>query len=246
MTIHSQRAEHEIAHGRSLAESGAEEIWGWGTAAGKARARRRAGWIAAAGKLRPGARVLEIGCGTGLFTEFFAASGATILAVDISEDLLASARRRGLPPTVTFACMPFEHLDSRQPFDAIIGSSVLHHLDIDAALKQIFRLLAPRGLLAFAEPNMLNPQIMVQSNVPALRKRMGYSPDETAFLRWQIRRRLARAGFVDVCVVPRDWLHPSMPPSLIGAVKRVEDLLEHLPLIREFAGSVYMTGRRPA
>ena len=63
MTI--TRAEREIRHGKLLAASDPESIWGWGTRAGRVRARRRSDLIAAAAGLRPGIRALEIGCGTG-------------------------------------------------------------------------------------------------------------------------------------------------------------------------------------
>ena len=64
--------------------------------------------------------------------------------------------------------------------DSVVGSSVLHHLEVDAALKEIWRVLKPGGLVFFTEPNMMNPQIAVQENVPAIKERLGdSSPDET-------------------------------------------------------------------
>src|ERR1700676_2425705 len=99
MQIPSQaglRADREIKHGEWLAVHDTEVVWGWGTPAGRIRARRRADLIIAGAALSPGKRVLEIGCGTGMFTEMFAASGATIIAVDISPELLKKARARGL------------------------------------------------------------------------------------------------------------------------------------------------------
>jgi SAM-dependent methyltransferase len=241
----SSRAEHEIAHGRKLSESGAEQVWGWGTPAGQVRFRRRADWIAAHAGLRPGMRALEIGCGTGNFTEAFAASGADILALDISEDLLERGRERNLPGSVHFVCQPFETLDEAGGFDAVIGSSVLHHLDIRPALAGIFRLLKPGGGMAFAEPNMLNPQIMLQKNVPWIKRRVGDSPDETAFFRGQMRSFLQTAGFVQVEVTPLDWLHPAIPPAAIGFFQKAGYVLEHMPLVREFSGSFYIAARRP-
>jgi 2-polyprenyl-3-methyl-5-hydroxy-6-metoxy-1,4-benzoquinol methylase len=242
----SSRAEHEIAHGRKLSESGAEQVWGWGTPAGQVRFRRRADWIAVHAGLRSGVRALEIGCGTGNFTEAFAASGADILALDISEDLLARARERHLPGNVRFVCQPFETLDQDGQFDAVIGSSVLHHLDIRPALAGIFRLLKPGGVMAFAEPNMLNPQIMIEKNIPWIKERMGDSPDETAFFRGQMRRLLQQAGFAQIEVTPRDWLHPAVPPKMIPAVQNIESLLDRTPLLREVGGSLYIRAARPA
>src|SRR5215208_3648426 len=93
----SSRAANEIALGRMLAASASEETWGWTTPAGQSRARRRADLIISAAGLGPGRTVLEIGCGTGMFTERFAGTGARVIAVDISPDLLAKALDRRLP-----------------------------------------------------------------------------------------------------------------------------------------------------
>jgi 2-polyprenyl-3-methyl-5-hydroxy-6-metoxy-1,4-benzoquinol methylase len=243
------RAANEIAHGRMLAASESEETWGWGTPAGQARARRRAELIGAAAGLRPGRTVLEIGCGTGMFTEQFAATGARIIAVDISPDLLAKAADRELPADrVRFEQRRVEDLQRTDPaiqawapagLDAIIGSSVLHHLDIPAAIETCLRLLAPRGRLAFAEPNLLNPQVWMERT---FRSWFPYvSPDETAIVRWQLRRQLEHAGFANIVITPFDWLHPATPVPLMGVVDGAGRLLERVPAFREFAGSVLIS-----
>lgn len=242
----SIRARHEITHGKRLAESAPELIWGWGTPAGRLRAKRRAGLIAAGAGLGPRMRALEIGCGTGIFTEMFVQTGTQIVAVDISAELLDKARSRGLPADkVRFLEKRFEDCDVDGPFDAVIGSSVLHHLDIEAALDKIYQLLKPAGVLSFAEPNMLNPQIMLQKNIPWLKERMGDSPDETAFIRWQFCSLLWQAGFEEVEITPFDWLHPATPVALINMVRQTGRWLEKIPVLREFAGSLYIRAYRP-
>lgn len=241
----SQRGQREIAHGKKLSENNPEQVWGWGTPAGKIRAERRARLISTAAGLRSGVRALEIGCGTGLFTEYFARSGAEIVALDISEELLASARQRNLPERVSFVCSPFEALSADDPFDAVIGSSVLHHLDIVSALSHIQRLLKPGGVMSFAEPNMLNPQIMVQKNIPWIKARMGDSPDETAFFRWRLHTWMHTAGFEEIRIAPFDWLHPVTPAWLIPPIQALGRGLERTPLLREIAGSLHIFGRRP-
>ena len=238
------RAQAEIEHGRLLAMRDPEGAWGWGTPAGRLRAERRAAMIVAGAGLRPGMRVLEIGCGTGAFTEVFARTGAQIVAVDISGPLLDVARRRGLAPDqVQFLEQQFESCTIDGGFDAVIGNSILHHLNLDAALRHIHGLLAPGGALAFAEPNMLNPQVYAERTF--LRSRLWYvSPDETAFVRWRLTRDLEQAGFTGVRVRPFDWLHPAVPTPLVGPVTGIGRLLEALPLVREFAGSLQISGRR--
>jgi SAM-dependent methyltransferase len=243
--VRTTRAAREIAHGRTLVRDDPESTWGWTTPAGQRRARRRAQLIIEGARLAPGVRALEIGCGTGLFTEFFSKTGAHILAVDISPELLSKAVQRGLPEDrVAFLAKPFEQCTVEGPFDAVIGNSILHHLDMDAAVEQIASLLTPGGFLAFAEPNLLNPQIAVQKTVPFVKRRAGDSPDETAIVRWRLARMLRGAGFEGIRIVPFDWLHPATPPALIGIVERAGALLELVPVVREFAGSVIIHARR--
>src|SRR3990172_5237289 len=242
-----KRAEHEITHGRILEEGDPECTWGWATQAGRQRAARRAELISAGARLGIGSRALEIGCGTGMFTEIFARTGATIVAVDISPDLLRRARTRGLPPDrVRFLEKQFEECDVEGPFDAVIGSSVLHHLEVDVALRRIFALLSPGGRLSLAEPNLLNPQVYAERRIPILRRWMWHiSPDETAFIRWRLATALLRTGFDEVEVTPFDWLHPSTPERLIGMISAVGRFLERMPVLREFSGSVLIRCRRP-
>jgi len=223
-----------------------EAIWGWRTAAGKLRARRRAELILQGAAIAPGHRVLEIGCGTGMFTEMFAVSGADIVALDISEDLLMRARERDIP-NARFLCRRFEDCELEGPFDAVIGSSVLHHLDVVDATAKIVHLLKPGGRLSFAEPNYLNPQVFTERKLRFIRPLFWHvSPDETAFVRWSFQRLLANTGFEHVEITPFDWLHPATPAALIPAVRAVGTALERIPVLKEFSGSLCIRARRAA
>ena len=116
------RAEHEIRHGKKLAQRNPEAVWGWSTPAGQQRAQRRAQLIAKGAGLGPGVRVLELGCGTGLFTEKFPQTGAELVAIDISPDLLKIAKARILPrERVHFRQGLFEEDTFEGYFDAVIG-----------------------------------------------------------------------------------------------------------------------------
>jgi ubiquinone/menaquinone biosynthesis C-methylase UbiE len=239
------RHQHEIEHGKLLASSGAESIWGWDSPAGKVRAQRRASMITDHLPHLGSIQALEIGCGTGDFTRLFAASVDHLTAVDISAELLDIAHTNLADLiNVDLLLSSFEALPNTTQFDAIIGSSVLHHLEIQPALSHIHRLLKPGGVVSFAEPNMLNPQIMVQKNIRWIKKRMGDSPDETAFFRWQINRYLLNAGFGDIQITPFDWLHPLVPPKMINFVSKTGQFLEKIPLIKEIAGSLLIFARK--
>ena len=210
------------------------------------RARRRAELIARAAHLTRASRVLEVGCGTGVFTEYFVATGAQLIAVDISPELLEKARKRNLPATrVLFKESRFEDCDIDGPFDAVIGSSVLHHLDLARTLPKIFQLLKPGGYLSFAEPNYLNPQVFLERKLHFLPMFSYVSPDESAFIRWQLAAQLRQTGFKEITIVPFDWLHPQSPRLLIPLVRAIGWILEHLPVCWEFSGSLFIAARKP-
>jgi SAM-dependent methyltransferase len=240
----SRQAAREVAHGLTLAAGDTEHAWGWGTPAGQRRAHRRADLLARGAGLAPGMRVLEVGCGTGLFTEMLARTEVRLVAIDISRALLEKARARGLPEDrVRFVEGPLEEAPITGPFDAVIGSSVLHHLDLRRALSRVYALLVPGGRVCFAEPNMLNPQVFLERR---FRRWFPYvSPDETAFVRWRLCRRLAESGFEEICLRPFDWLHPGLPAPLIPAVEWGGRRLERIPGLRELAGSLLIRCRRP-
>jgi len=131
-------------------------------------------------------------------------------------------------------------MSTDERFDAVIGSSVLHHLELDAAMARMAALLKPGGRISFAEPNMLNPQVFMERH---FRRWFDYvSPDETAFARWTLSRQWREAGYADVRIVPFDWLHPMTPRPLIRVVQTAGAMLEHVPVVREFAGSLLITG----
>ena len=240
------RSEKEIKHSRLLSSKDIELVWGWGSPAGRLRARRRADLISGGAGLGPEKFVLEIGCGTGIFTEMFAGSGAKIIANDISPDLLKKAEKRNLPSDqIQFVEMRFEDLKMDSQFDAVIGSSVLHHLEVEAALSRIFSLLKPGGILSFAEPNMLNPQIFLERVFHFLPVFWYVSADETAFIRWKFSKLLMNVGFENIEITPFDWLHPFTPQHLIPAVDNFGRLLEKIPVIGEISGCLYIKCRRP-
>jgi SAM-dependent methyltransferase len=235
----TNRITKEIQHGRFLAKQGAGEIWNWESPAGRQRWKRRVQMLS--GHLRPGMAILEIGCGTGFFTRELIRRGADIVAIDVSPDLLEIAKAKYSAPNVRYeiqnACA-LTYADAM--FDSVVGSSILHHLEIEEALREIFRVLKPGGTIYFTEPNMLNPQIAMQKNIPWIKRKLGDSPDETAFFRWPLRRLLEQTGYRDVRIAPFDFLHPKTPVPLIDRLNALGRFLENVPVISEFAGSLYI------
>ncbi|MBC8144198.1 MAG: class I SAM-dependent methyltransferase [bacterium] len=109
-------------------------------------------------------RVLDYGCGTGGSTCTIAQSGARVTGIDISPGAIAVAQQKvrdaGLGDRVDLHVMNAEELAfDDNTFDVVCGSSVLHHLDLDACYREIHRVLKPGGVAVFDEPLGHNPLI---------------------------------------------------------------------------------------
>jgi SAM-dependent methyltransferase len=242
----TDRLEREIAHHREIADR-AEKVWNWESPAGRRRADRRAGFFVTHGRLGPGKWALEIGCGTGVFLEKVAGSGAQVRGLDLSFELLAKAHGRlaGLPNAALHRGNAEQLPYADNSFDAVYGSSVLHHLDLERALGEAFRVLKGGGWMVFTEPNLLNPQVAFMFHFRPTKRFFAVSPDERAFSRFRAARVLRGLGCESIVVRPFDFLHPSTPSVLIRWVSALGSALEAVPLVRELAGSFVIVARKP-
>lgn len=111
-----------------------------------------------------GKQLLDVGCGAGEASVFFAKNGAEVTATDISACMLEVvdelATRHGVVVETRKAEaeeLPFED----DAFDLVYASNVLHHVNIPKALAEIRRILKPGGTACFIEPLTYNPAINV-------------------------------------------------------------------------------------
>jgi SAM-dependent methyltransferase len=106
-----------------------------------------------------GARVLEYGCGTGSYAFELAERGADVIGIDISQAAIEIADTRAAGrANLTFRLGDAEHLQfDDASFDLVCGTSILHHLDIARAIREVRRVLRPGGLGLFYEPIAYNP-----------------------------------------------------------------------------------------
>jgi ubiquinone/menaquinone biosynthesis C-methylase UbiE len=241
-----ERLQREIEHHRGIAAR-AEVVWNWDSPSGRRRGARRAAYFVERGRLAPGSLALELGCGTGVFLTQVARSGATLVGIDLSLDLLARAKEQvqGLSNVRLVRgnaeATPFKD----KTFDTVYGSSVLHHLQPERALGEAFRVVRPGGVVVFTEPNALNPQVFLMFRLRVGAQYYAVSPDEMAFSRFRARRALRAAGFTNIVVRPFDFLHPATPGNLVDPVDKAGQVLERLPLLREIAGSMLIVAQRP-
>lgn len=104
----------------------------------------------------PPARLLDLGCGTGWTSAFFARRGYAVTGQDIAPDMIEFAernKRRYEAERLDFVVGDYEALNFAEPYDCAVFYDSLHHAtDERAALDSAFRALRPGGVLVTHEP----------------------------------------------------------------------------------------------
>lgn len=98
------------------------------------------------------ARVLDVGCGGGILTEFLAAAGATVTGIDANPDLISVARLHAARShhEIRYECTSIEDLDTGDAdrYDVITCLELLEHVpDPKAMISECARRLRPDGSL---------------------------------------------------------------------------------------------------
>jgi SAM-dependent methyltransferase len=174
--------------------------------------------------------VVDFGAGSGRLAIPLLRQRYSVLAVDVSDKSLDNlrrlARRLSLPSPPTSRQLP-----RHKRYDAVVGTDILHHVDLDQYLPALHDALRPGGRLVFFEPGGLNPTWYVYLPLTApwhIEKgvrRCTYH---------NLRRKLAAHGFGEASVtglglLPRPFFNWSTRLS------RLNDTLGDLPLLKLFA-----------
>jgi len=207
--------------------------------------RKKARAVATALSLDFTGSIIEVGCGTGLFTEHMAQilPGATITATDAFPAMLEQARPR-LQRFKNVRLQLYDaekDLESAERFDAVIGCDIIHHIDEPVRAMMAWRtVVGPGGRMVFIETNGINPVLFLRS----------YGKAEEARLILSTRQNLSRwpaeAGWhtIDVDHVP---IHlPNGPRAAWSALDRLDELLHKVPPIRLIAGALLLRARATA
>lgn len=93
---------------------------------------------------RAGERILDLGCGSGQLTAKIAESGAEVIGLDRSEEMIAEARQNY--PALKFEVADAANFKTDAPVDAVFSNAALHWVkDADSAAASVARALRPGG-----------------------------------------------------------------------------------------------------
>jgi SAM-dependent methyltransferase len=114
--------------------------------------------------LKSGARILEVGCGEGLFLSALAQRGFQVMGIEPSKSAGNVSRRRGIDVATGY----FPHTEIDGPFDAVIMSHVLEHISNPTHALQEVSKLVPGGKVLLVQTNW-------QGLIPRIQKRQWYA-----------------------------------------------------------------------
>lgn len=110
-----------------------------------------------------GKTFLELGTGKGNYAFEIKDAGGIVTGIDISDVAVKYAQKQAAElnagESLRFFVMNAEEINFSNQFDFVIGSSILHHLDLDKSLIGISRVLKENGKGIFIEPLGMNPLI---------------------------------------------------------------------------------------
>lgn len=111
-----------------------------------------------------GKKLLELGCGLGEASVYFAKKGADVTATDLSTGMLRVAEKVAHKHGVSLTTAQAYSHQTPFPdnsFDIVYTGNTLHHVDIDDTLKEAQRILKPGGVFVSWDPIAHNPIINV-------------------------------------------------------------------------------------
>jgi trans-aconitate methyltransferase len=176
-----------------------------------------------------GERILDLGCGDGFLTSHIAESGAAVVGVDSSPEMVRAARARGLE----VHCLDAEALNFEVEFDAVFSNAALHWMPNQrTVLSKVKQALKPGGRLV-AECGGQGNIAAIRVALLAVLEPRGFTQEHIEnnyfFSDVEYRALLEESGFEveSIALVPRPTPLPSGIENWLQTFRN--SLLQQLP-----------------
>jgi ubiquinone/menaquinone biosynthesis C-methylase UbiE len=190
--------------------------------------------------------VLEYGCGMNTYINTLASITNHRFAFDISDFAIEHNQR--LFPGTQYKVADAHNLDYPDDFfDIVFGASILHHLNLPVALKEIHRVVKPGGKIIFLEPLGHNYFInKFRNKTPEYR-----TPDEHPLLKKdiiEIKGSFSLRHTKYYCLFPLGvfvMLRKKAPSWMYLFAKKMDQLFFYLfPFLKKYAWIIIVNGEK--
>jgi ubiquinone/menaquinone biosynthesis C-methylase UbiE len=202
------------------------------------------------GRLRQGARIADLGCGSGAFTVLLHERGYSPVGLDISPKLIALARAK-------FSGIEFLEGDAENlPFpdlslDAVLLSGLIHHFpDPRRLAAETYRVLKPGGRFVAFDPNRMNPFMwLYRDKASPFYSAVGVTENERPILAGEVARVFGDAGFrvqTDTLGgLAYRYVASARTRALLPLYNFIDGTVFNLGLMKPFRPFVLTSGVRP-
>ncbi len=215
----------------------------------------------------PSFKVLEVGCGTGIYTFEMTKYSNNIFGLDISRGMLKEARMKinnFTPNNLVFVQGDAENIPFKDSlFDCVISINMLEHLDnAQKSMKEMKRVMKNDGKLTISIPNgnckfdSKIVQIFMKVITPVFKKiasdkstSVSYVEDGLTHNEITLNHLVKLFEDIGIKVIDKAVMGfiPNDIPSGIASnwlLNKIEQMLEKIPIIREWAGAIIICGKK--
>jgi ubiquinone/menaquinone biosynthesis C-methylase UbiE len=202
------------------------------------------------GRFARGARVVDLGCGSGTFTDLLRQQGFRCVGLDLSPKLVELGRQKYRD--VEFVEGDVEHLPFPDAsFDGVVLSAIVHHLpELSRCASEVYRVLRPGGTFVAFDPNRMNPfMYLYRDRTSPFYSPIGVTPNERPVLAPYVAAAFRDAGLN----VGTDYLSglsyryvaSSRAQTLLPIYNALDRALFAPDFLRTFRAFVLTYGERP-
>jgi len=197
----------------------------------------------------PGEAILEVGAGSGLWTQHLASvfrGENPITAAVFNHDYVAAAEEKSLSNARFVEVADLSSDLPAESFDYIVGTAILCHDLYAQNLAALRRLLKPGGRILFFEANFWNPQVAIKNVIRPVGRWAGDAPCQVGMRTYKLMQKASAQGFTHLEIIPYDIIHPRIPTSLVQFFQSIAFIFEQAPVLRELCGTLYILAQKPA
>lgn len=201
-------------------------------------------------KPNPSEVILDLGCGTGAFTSRIARTFPNIIGIDISPELIETAKKTN--PRVIYKVNDIEKLEiDENSVDICTLFGVLHHFqNIEKVMHEVHRVLRKGGRFWSYDPHKYNPAFFIyrDSSSPFMSK-SGRTENERLLTRTELKHVCNKVGFANtdtriISGITHSYIHGRIAQKILPVYNLWECVLGYSPFSRYIGSYVLGCGTK--